>query len=326
MVLHNMDRPSLANWPGFDVKGKPISFEQRLKNMQHGYEVKGWPSGPHLMIDQTKIWAFNPLWIKGTHSPSFNSTRWGVEMPGNYDLEDFPLSIMTNVAFASARLYEMLGHECTARNFNFHKDDPRTTHHDCPGVRIGPKNIWIDAIARETAFNELDALHIEFMGDAITEEALKLVMVSEAYRETEYSDRGFPAIGYGMRDGYMGFKLLPGMKMPEPEARAYLKKSLEALADSMAHMLSRKPNPNQLGAFVSFAYNVGLDDDKDDIAEGFGDSTLLKKFNAGDDAGAAEEFGKWVKAKNPKSGLREVMPGLVKRRAAERALFLKPIN
>ena len=71
----------------------------------------------------------------------------------------------------------------------------------------------------------------------------------------------------------------------------------------------------QFDALVSFAYNVGLDIDEDTLAEGLGDSTLLRKFNAKDYAGCAAEFPKWNKA----GGV--VLNGLTKRRAGERAMF-----
>jgi lysozyme len=45
---------------------------------------------------------------------------------------------------------------------------------------------------------------------------------------------------------------------------------------------------------------------------------LLKKLNAGDKAGAANQFDVWNKAGG------KVLQGLVTRRAAEKALFLKP--
>jgi GH24 family phage-related lysozyme (muramidase) len=67
---------------------------------------------------------------------------------------------------------------------------------------------------------------------------------------------------------------------------------------------------NQFDALVSFAFNVGIG-----ALEG---STLLRKLNAGDYAGAAQEFGKWVKADG------RTLPGLVSRRAAEARLFLTP--
>jgi lysozyme len=60
-------------------------------------------------------------------------------------------------------------------------------------------------------------------------------------------------------------------------------------------------------ALTSFVYNVG--------AGAFSNSTLRRLLNSGDTAGAAEQFGKWVFA----NGAR--LPGLVKRRAAEAALF-----
>jgi lysozyme len=70
-------------------------------------------------------------------------------------------------------------------------------------------------------------------------------------------------------------------------------------------------NDNEFGALTSFTFNLGIGNLKS--------STLLKKLNAGDRAGAADEFGKWVNAGG------KPLPGLVKRRAAERALFLTPV-
>lgn len=66
---------------------------------------------------------------------------------------------------------------------------------------------------------------------------------------------------------------------------------------------------------MCFAFNVGSDIDADTIAEGLGDSTLLKKLNAGDYSGAANEFTKWCRNDGKK------MLGLYRRRMAEKLLF-----
>lgn len=67
-------------------------------------------------------------------------------------------------------------------------------------------------------------------------------------------------------------------------------------------------NDNEFGALTSFAFNLGIGNLRS--------STLLKKLNANDRVGAADQFLRWVRADG------KVLPGLVKRRAAERALFL----
>jgi len=64
---------------------------------------------------------------------------------------------------------------------------------------------------------------------------------------------------------------------------------------------------NQFGALVSFTFNLG----RGNLAK----STLLKKLNAGDYAGAAAEFPKWNKAGG------KVLKGLTARREAEAELF-----
>jgi len=63
---------------------------------------------------------------------------------------------------------------------------------------------------------------------------------------------------------------------------------------------------------VSFAFNVGLGN--------FQRSTLRMKTNRGDFEEAAEEFMKWTKAGG------RVLPGLVKRRRDERALYLSGLK
>ena len=68
---------------------------------------------------------------------------------------------------------------------------------------------------------------------------------------------------------------------------------------------------SQYDAMISFTFNLGPGNLRS--------STLLKKLNAGDRAGAADEFLKWTKAGG------KTLPGLVKRREAERALFLTPM-
>ena len=76
-------------------------------------------------------------------------------------------------------------------------------------------------------------------------------------------------------------------------------------------MVTATVNDNEYAALVSFAYNLGLGS--------LHGSTLLKLLNAGADRGAvADQFLKWNKA-----GGVEV-PGLTRRRQAERSLFLQP--
>ena len=75
-------------------------------------------------------------------------------------------------------------------------------------------------------------------------------------------------------------------------------------------------NQNQFNALVSFAYNVGSDIDTDTIAEGLGDSTLLKKVNKNpDDPSIRNEFLKWNKAGG------KIITGLTRRRNEEASIY-----
>lgn len=73
-----------------------------------------------------------------------------------------------------------------------------------------------------------------------------------------------------------------------------------------------KPNSNQLAAMTSLVYNVGIDR--------FRKSSVLRLHNEGKFAEAAAAFAMWNKAGG------KVRAGLTRRRAAETALYLKPIS
>ena len=144
--------------------------------------------------------------------------------------------------------------------------------------------------------------------------ALNLIRRWESFVDHAYDDRGSLAIGYG-HTAKIGLPVVThDMKVTEAEAAAILMHDVEVLAGTLMPLVKVKLNPNQLGAILVFAYNIGRTN--------FAGSTFLKKVNAGDFAEAAGEFGKWIKSTNPKTGVKEVLPGLIKRRASERELFV----
>lgn len=90
------------------------------------------------------------------------------------------------------------------------------------------------------------------------------------------------------------------------ECRAQLDRDLARHAEGVMSCVSAPLTSGQKIAFVDLAYNIGTG--------AFCGSTLARKANAGDMPGACAELSRWTKA-----GGRE-LPGLVKRRAAERQL------
>lgn len=115
-------------------------------------------------------------------------------------------------------------------------------------------------------------------------------------------------IGYGTTKGVTS-KHPP---ITKEQAEKLLIRDMQAAENLVDALVTVPLNINQTAALISLVYNIG--------GGHFKDSTLLKKLNAGDYAGAAERFLVWRKA-----GVM-VLPGLVKRREAERELFLKPVT
>lgn len=130
---------------------------------------------------------------------------------------------------------------------------------------------------------------------------LALVKHYEGFRGDAYLDvAGVPTIGFGHT---MGVEL--GDTITEQEAEALLVSELERYRPTCAG------TENQLSAMQSLAYNIGV--------PAFMTSTVKRKHLAGDYAGAGDAFLLWDKA--TVQGKLIVLPGLVKRRRAERQLY-----
>lgn len=115
---------------------------------------------------------------------------------------------------------------------------------------------------------------------------------------------GVWTIGYGTTKG-----VKPGDRCTHEQAEQWLADELADKAERVDELVKVAVTQNQFDALCSFSYNVG--------SYALEKSTLLRKLNAGDIHGAADEFPRWNK------GGGKVLPGLVRRRDAERALFLE---
>lgn len=151
---------------------------------------------------------------------------------------------------------------------------------------------------------------------AICQEAVDLVKRFEGLCLSAYRcPAGVPTIGYGHTAGVQ-----LGQTITEARADAFLAADLASAARDVDRLVKVPLGANQRGTLASFVFNLG--------AGNLQQSTLLKLLNKGDYAGAAGQFGAWVKATvaNPRTGAQAkvTLPGLVARRAAEKTLFLTP--
>lgn len=141
----------------------------------------------------------------------------------------------------------------------------------------------------------------------ISEEGLLLIKRFEGCKLQSYlCPAGVWTIGYGHTVG-----VKKGQTITQAQADQMLADDLVQYEQAVMGLVNDedKLTSNQFSALVSFAYNCGV--------ANLRSSTLLRKVNAKDYVGAANEFGKWV------NGGGKVLSGLVRRREAERALFVK---
>ncbi|ALL39105.1 MULTISPECIES: lysozyme [Serratia] len=143
----------------------------------------------------------------------------------------------------------------------------------------------------------------------ISDDGMALIKRFEGLRLQAYQDSvGVWTIGYGWTQPVAGRKVGAGMAIDAATAERLLVCGVAQFEQGVERLVAVTITQGQFDALVSFAYNLGL--------RALEKSTLLRRLNAGDRQGAADQFGRWVNA----GGVR--LDGLVARRAAERALFL----
>lgn len=138
-----------------------------------------------------------------------------------------------------------------------------------------------------------------------SQRGLSLIKSFEGLRLQAYKDAvGVWTVGYGTTRGVKA-----GMSINKEQAERMLVNDVQCFEPEVERLVTVPLSQNQWDALMSFTYNLG--------SANLESSTLLRKLNAGDYAGAADQFPRWNKAGG------KVLPGLVRRRAAERDLFLE---
>jgi lysozyme len=130
------------------------------------------------------------------------------------------------------------------------------------------------------------------------------IAVHEGYREEAYIPvpGDVPTIGFGStKNVHMGDKTTP-----ERSLVRLLEEVDSVYAQGVRRCITAPMYQYEFAASVSLAYNIGVN--------AFCGSTVAKRFNAEDYAGACAAFDMW----NKQGG--RVLSGLVKRRTEERAI------
>ncbi|WBM39705.1 lysozyme [Alcaligenes faecalis] len=141
----------------------------------------------------------------------------------------------------------------------------------------------------------------------VSPDGLAILQYFESCRLEAYWDADGKVWTIGWGD--TGPDVVKGLRITQAEADDRLKRRLaREFVPGVLASLARPVSQAQLDAMVDLAYNIGVG--------AFQGSTLVRLFNAGDQAGAAEQFPRWNKSGG------KVLLGLRRRRAADSARFL----
>ena len=138
-----------------------------------------------------------------------------------------------------------------------------------------------------------------------SQNGINLIKQFEGLRLKAYQcAAGVWTIGWGHTSG-----VKKGDKITSRQAEDFLRSDLEKFENAINNLVKAELNQNQFDALASFVFNIGIN--------AFKQSTMLKFLNNNSFPLAAGQFDRWIKSNG------KVLEGLVKRRKAEKELFLK---
>ncbi len=146
----------------------------------------------------------------------------------------------------------------------------------------------------------------------VSKAAIELIKSFEGYRRSSaVLSNGRYTIGYGHTKSARA-----DVEIPERDAEALLIYDLLDVTSAVNDLTFTPLTQNQFDALVCFAFNIGLDN--------FRRSSVLRRVNEGNLLQAAAALEAW--RRSDFEGERIVVDALVRRRAAEKALFLTPTD
>jgi N-acetylmuramoyl-L-alanine amidase/Mannosyl-glycoprotein endo-beta-N-acetylglucosaminidase len=144
VVIHHTWKPVQGDWKG----------ETTMNALKKYYENLHWDAGPHLFLcigspnsENDGIWQMTPLTGVGVHAGECNSTTWGMEIVGNYDLQPWSAELKEAVYDTLEVLLEKIGVKSVVKDtLRGHREcnSPKT----CPGKMIDMEVVRSDMQTR----------------------------------------------------------------------------------------------------------------------------------------------------------------------------------
>jgi hypothetical protein len=142
VVIHHTWKPGVSDW-----RGAPT-----IEGIKNYYVAKGWTAGPHLFVignppdpSTAGIWQMTPLNMRGIHAGRYNTTHWGIEVVGNYDVQPWGELTHDLVLGAAGALLQWQKIPATYNTVKGHREtgSPKT----CPGKLVNMDSFRYDLAA-----------------------------------------------------------------------------------------------------------------------------------------------------------------------------------
>ena len=152
----------------------------------------------------------------------------------------------------------------------------------------------------------------------ISRNGVKFIQKHEGFRTDVYLDQaGLPTEGTGhLLTAEEKVKYRVGDRVPDDVLEMWFDQDISRFESAVNRLVKVPLTQNEFDALTSFAFNVGV--------SAFQNSSVLRRLNGHNNAGAADAFLLWNKV--TKNGKKVVSKGLTNRRKAEKELFQSSPN
>lgn len=135
VTVHHTWKPVAADWRGAAAILAMARYYRTSPDLQ-------WDRGPHLFSvsgasdpRNDGIWQMTPLNERGIHAKSFNATRWGWEVVGDFDQQPWDAGTAALALGGLAAIHDWAGWQVSPATLGGHRDDPQTAK-TCPGAQV----------------------------------------------------------------------------------------------------------------------------------------------------------------------------------------------
>jgi GH24 family phage-related lysozyme (muramidase) len=283
--LRTQKKPSFVSFIAVHATGAPYTLapiggarRMTLGLLDYYKNRQRWKGGPHFFaMGDGRVYPGTPVHLPTVHSPSWNNIAIAVEAEGDYRKGQMDWKtgkgkvVWDTMAWVYAELLEWLNIDVDDKHIRFHREDPATSHRECPGAMekfwfiqqvknasAPPKVLETKPAPVVIPISEKKEVVYQPGTYKFSDYVVGMMKRIEGLRLEPYNDRGTLAIGYGHNDSSgQPPKVTKGMKITATEAEQILLADMTECLRYIKAWVKVPLTQGQVDALILFIFQQG---------------------------------------------------------------------